>query len=117
MLSGTLQWISDTSGTNTRALSGSYLPKTGAVMLNDDQVTDSAPEGGWRFCAIDKYELHAVGDGKELIGCYWSAACRDHGSILVRKVANQRTAGGGDQSIGAVGGGDRSIGAVGSVVK
>ncbi len=83
-VSGTLQWSSKLSGYNVRVVSGAWRDEH--LELHDDAVTEEHPEPGWRFCAIDHYDLDRHGD--ELDGSYDSKACHDHSAVKLTRVAD-----------------------------
>jgi hypothetical protein len=82
-LSGKLQWSSLQSGWNLRRLAGTR-EADGRVHLRDLAVIEERPEPGWRFCAVDAYELAPSGD-EGLVGAYVSAACDDRAALTLHR--------------------------------
>jgi len=86
-ITGTFLWKSKVSGTNKRAMSGTFDPDTNTLTLKDDGLVATSPKTQWRFCPIDKYELKLSKDLRELSGEYWSEACSDHGTLQIHKAS------------------------------
>lgn len=86
-VSGQLQWSSLESGYNVRDVSGSWSAGRARLTLADRRIVVDRPRGGWKFCAIDRYELErTVGPGVErLAGKYSSSACSDQATITLER--------------------------------
>jgi hypothetical protein len=81
-LTGVLQWSSEVSGWNRRALVG--RAEGARISLRDERILEERPNAGWRFCIAEWYELTRAGD--RLTGRYHSTDCRDDGQVDLRLV-------------------------------
>jgi hypothetical protein len=76
-VNGEIRWMSRNSGSNTRRVTGTV--REARWTLHDEAITTERAEGGWRFCAIDRYDLRQ--SGGSLTGIYVSEACDDRASV------------------------------------
>lgn len=83
-VTGLMQWSSLRSGWNVREVDGAWTPGGARLVMRDVRITEERPNPGWRFCAVDRWELARVGD--ELRGEYRSQACSDHARVTLRRV-------------------------------
>jgi len=82
-VAGRIQFTSPRSGWSVREIEGGVTPD-GLLVLRELQFDVAAPEYGWMFCLVDRYEIEGAGPDS-LTGRYDSKACSDHGKIdLVR---------------------------------
>lgn len=84
LITGVLQWSSPQSGHNVRDLVGARSTD-GALILRDLRVRDERPMPGWRFCAIDRYDLAPVSPTR-MEGTYTSLACSDQATLSLDRV-------------------------------
>ena len=87
---GILNWRSATSGSNDRVFAGTWDRQARTLTAADVAVNQPAPQGGWRFCRIDRYDLSLSADGALLSGSYSSKACRDRAKVELRRPEAQR---------------------------
>jgi hypothetical protein len=86
MLSGTLQWSSPRSGSNTRRVTGFVDVAQHTVLLKDVDIPVVRNQTNWKFCTIDYYLLRISLDYSSLEGTYWSAACGDAATVKLSRL-------------------------------
>jgi hypothetical protein len=88
-VTGQMQWSSLVSGWSVREIDGSWNGDD--LTMRDLRITESRPERGWQFCTVDRWNLRRSGD--RLDGTYDSAACRDHATVWLERIAEPATPG------------------------
>lgn len=85
-VTGKVFWSSRVSGSNVRAVAGSWSADGKTLTMSDQRVLESAPRPGWVFCPIDRYVLRPTKRGG-LTGRYRSTACRDTARMQLKRQA------------------------------
>ncbi|MEZ4411112.1 MAG: hypothetical protein R3A52_32220 [Polyangiales bacterium] len=81
-VTGVFLWSSLESGWDRRAFEGTWSENGRRLVMRDVRMMELHPAHGWTLCAADRYDLRLTAPGR-LEGTFDSAACHDHGPLLL----------------------------------